>query len=99
VPPKVPVEQYWSITAYDRETHALIKNVDRASRASNNTEVKKNADGSVDIYVGPQAPAGKASNWIPTDPARKFEVMFRLYGPTKALFEKVWKLPDIELVR
>src|SRR5262249_22621611 len=34
VPPNVPVEQYWSVTAYDRETHALIKGVDRASRAS-----------------------------------------------------------------
>jgi hypothetical protein len=99
VPPHVPVEQYWSVTAYDRDTHALIKHVDRASRASNNTEVQKNADGSVDIYVGPKAPAGKESNWIPTDPARKFELMFRLYGPTKALFEKAWKLQDIELVR
>jgi hypothetical protein len=25
VPPHVPVEQYWSLTAYDRDTHALIK--------------------------------------------------------------------------
>lgn len=97
VPPNAPVEQYWSLTAYDRETHALIKNMDRASRASNSTEVEKNADGSVDLYLGPKAPAGKASNWIPTDPARKFELMFRLYAPTKALFDKKWKLPDVEL--
>jgi hypothetical protein len=63
VPPNVPVEQYWSVTAYDRETHALIKGVDRASRASNAAELQTNADGSVDIYFGPQAPAGKESNW------------------------------------
>ena len=98
VPPNAPVEQYWSVTAYDRQTHALIKNVNRASRASNNAEVQKNADGSVDIYFGPSAPAGKESNWVPTDPARKFELMFRLYAPTKALFEKKWRLPDVELV-
>jgi hypothetical protein len=96
VPPNVPVEQYWSLTAYDRDTHALIKNVDRASRASNNAEVKKNADGSVDLYVGAKAPAGQESNWIPTDPARKFEFMFRLYGPKKEFFEKAWALPDVE---
>jgi len=24
--------------------------------------------------------------------------MFRLYAPTKALFEKKWRLPDVELV-
>lgn len=98
VPANVPIEQYWSLTAYDRDTHALIKNVDRASRASNNPEVKKNADGSVDLYVGAKAPAGDKANWIPTDPARKFELMFRLYGPKKELFDKVWALPDVEKV-
>ena len=98
VPPNVPVQQYWSVTLYDRETHALIKGVDRASRASNAVEVQKNADGSVDVYFGPKAPTGKQSNWIPTDPARRFEMMFRLYGPTKALFDKTWTLPDVEKV-
>jgi hypothetical protein len=98
VPPNAPVEQYWSVTAYDRQTHALIKNVNRASRASNAAEVQKNADGSVDIYFGPKPPAGKESNWVPTDPARKFELMFRLYAPTEALFKKTWKLPDVEKV-
>lgn len=99
VPPNVPVEQYWSVTAYDRQTHALIRNMDRASRASNNAELQKNPDGSVDLYFGPKAPAGKESNWIPTDPRRAFEVMFRAYGPTKAFMEKQWRLPDMEVVR
>ncbi|MBR1149504.1 DUF1254 domain-containing protein [Bradyrhizobium sp. JYMT SZCCT0428] len=98
VPAGVPIEQYWSLTAYDRDTHALIKNVDRASRASNASDVKKNSDGSVDIYVGAKAPAGQEANWIPTDPARKFELMFRLYGPKKEFFDKVWKLPDVEAI-
>jgi len=50
------------------------------------------------MYFGPKSPAGKESNWVPTDPARKFELMFRLYAPTKALFDKAWKLPDVEKV-
>jgi hypothetical protein len=91
VPPNAPIEQYWSATAYDRETHALIRGVSRPSLASNDTAVQKNADGSVDVYFGPTAPAGKESNWVPTDPKRQFEVLFRLYGPKKALFEKMWK--------
>ena len=97
-PPNVPVEQYWSVTAYDRETHALIKGVDRASRASNNPEVMKGGDGSVDIFFGPKAPRGKESNWVPTDPQRGFELMFRLYAPKKEFFDKVWVLPDVERV-
>jgi hypothetical protein len=96
VPPNVPVEQYWSVTAYDRQTHALIKNMSRASRSSQIPELQKNADGSIDIYIGPQAPAGKESNWLPTDPARKFELMARFYAPKREFFEKKWVLPDVE---
>ncbi|MFI0848034.1 DUF1254 domain-containing protein [Mesorhizobium sp. IMUNJ 23232] len=96
VPPDPPVDQYWSVTVYDRQTHALVRNMERASRASNAAELQKNADGSVDIFFGPKAPAGKETNWVPTDPQRGFELMFRLYAPTQALFDKTWRLPDVE---
>lgn len=96
VPANAPVTLYWSATAYDRDTHALIRNMQRASRASTTPGVQKSADGSVDVYFGPKAPAGKESNWIPTDANGKFEVLFRFYGPQKPLFDKSWKLPDIE---
>jgi hypothetical protein len=96
VPANAPVKQFWSVTAYDRATHALILNMPRASRASNDPGLQKNADGSVDIYFGPKAPDGKDSNWVPTDPARPFELLVRLYGPTESLFDKTWKLPDPE---
>jgi hypothetical protein len=95
VPANPPVKQYWSATAYDRRTHALIRNMPRASRASNVTEIQKNADGSVDVFFGPIAPKGKEANWIPTAADGQFEVLFRFYGPGKALFDKTWSLPDI----
>lgn len=96
VPANAPVRQYWSATAYDRASHTLIRNMQRASRSSQNPDLQKNADGSVDIYFGPNAPAGKDSNWVPTIASGKFEVLFRLYGPEKPLFEKTWKLSDIQ---
>jgi hypothetical protein len=95
VPPNAPVKLYWSATAYDRKTNALIREASPSSRASNSAGVQQNADGSVDVYFGPKAPAGKESNWVPTN-GRDFEVLFRLYGPEKAFFDKSWKLPDIE---
>lgn len=98
VPPNVPVEQYWSVTAYDRQTHALIKNVSRASRSSQIPDLIKNKDGSIDLYFGPRAPRGKDANWVPTDPKRKFELMFRAYGPSKDFFDKKWVLPDVVLM-
>jgi len=96
VPPNAPVKQYWSVTAYDRELHTLIKGVSRASRSSQIPELAKNSDGSIDIYFGPTAPQGKENNWVPTDASRKFELMFRAYAPTEALFQKTWVLPDAE---
>jgi hypothetical protein len=98
VPPNAPVTLYWSLTVYNRETHTLFTNTPRCSRASNAEELQHNSDGSTDIFIGPTAPDGLESNWVPTDPAARFEVLFRLYGPTKALFDKTWKLPDIQQV-
>ena len=89
---------YWSATAYDRKTHALIRETSRSSRASNSAGVQQNADGSLDVFFGPKAPAGKESNWVPTN-GRDFEILFRLYGPQKAFFDKTWKLSDIEEVQ
>jgi hypothetical protein len=99
VPPNAPVKLYWSATAYDRTTHALIREATWSSRGSNTPEIQKNADGSVDVYFGSKPPTGKESNWVPTSAQGQFEVLFRLYGPEKALFEKTWILPDLELVK
>jgi hypothetical protein len=49
-------------------------------------------------YFGPEAPKGKESNWVPTDPKHGFELMFRLYAPKKEFFDKVWVLPDVERI-
>jgi hypothetical protein len=99
VPANAPVKLYWSATVYDRATHALIRDMNWSSRSSTTQGLVKNVDGSVDIYFGPKAPAGKESNWIPTSAQGKFEVLFRLYGPEKPFFDKTWKLLDIEMAQ
>lgn len=98
VPANAPVRQYWSATLYDRKTHALIREMPVAGRSSQSPGLQVNADGTVDLYFGPEAPAGKESNWAPTDPEGEFEILFRFYGPLPALFNKSWILPDIELL-
>jgi hypothetical protein len=96
VPPNVPVTQYWSATVYDRATHGLVRDVPRASRSSQSRGLQVDVNRSVDIYFGPAAPPAKESNWVPTRPRGEFEVLFRFYGPEQSLFEKRWRLPDIE---
>jgi hypothetical protein len=98
VPAHAPVTQYWSATVYDRATHAFIREMPRAGRSSQSSGLQEKADGSVDIWFGPRAPAGKEPNWVPTNPNGQFEVLFRFYGPQKPVFDKTWGLPDIERI-
>ena len=58
-----------------------------------------NADGSVDLYVGPTAPTGFEKNWIPTVPGKAWFPYFRLYAPTEDHFNRKWIMPDFEKVR
>ncbi|HEY6342555.1 MAG TPA: DUF1254 domain-containing protein [Bryobacteraceae bacterium] len=99
VPANAPVGLYWSATLYDKSTHAFIRDAPWFSRSSHTPGLQKNADGSVDIYFGPKAPTARESNWIPANAGGSFEVLFRFYGPQKPLFDKTWKLPDIEKIQ
>ncbi|WP_460726836.1 DUF1254 domain-containing protein [Lysobacter rhizosphaerae] len=96
VPANAPVTQYWSATVYDRATHALIRDLRWSSRSSQTPGLKKNGDGSANVYFSPNVPAEGEGNWVPTKAGGSFEVLFRLYGPQKPLYDKTWKLPDIE---
>ena len=55
-----------------------------------------NADGSFDIYFGPNAPAGKENQWVKTIPGKGWFTYVRMYGPEKRLFDGSYQLPDIE---
>ena len=99
VPPNAPAKQFWSITLYDVDTRALIKNGTAVTDRSSVQDLVKNADGSVDLYIGPNAPAGFEKNWIPTVAGKAWFPYFRLYGPTEAHFNRTWVLPDFEKVK
>jgi hypothetical protein len=98
VPPDVPVKEFWSITVYSLETSSFFLNSERLTLGSLDKNLKKNADGSVDVYIGPRSPAGEEANWLFTPAGKLWFPWFRLYGPEKAVFDKSWKLPDIEKI-
>jgi hypothetical protein len=98
VPPNPPIKLFWSVTVYDVDTRALILNEQKIADRSSRMDLRKNADGSVDIYCGPNAPAGFEKNWIPTVPGKNWFAYFRFYQPTEAYFDRSWTLPDFEQV-
>ena len=95
----MPAAAFWSLTLYDTATRSMIQNPSNDAAHSSYDKLKTNADGSIDLYFGPKAPAGLESNWIETVPGKGFYPMFRFYSPTAGLFDGTWKLPDVELVK
>jgi hypothetical protein len=96
VPADVPVRDFWAITTYDLETASYLRNIEKSSIDSSLEDLQRNPDGSVDIYFGPTAPEGLESNWLRTDPDRRFFLLARFYGPEPALLDGTFQLNDIE---
>ncbi len=92
----VPAKLFWSNTVYDNDTRTLIAtDQDRAAIRSPLDKPQANADGSYDLYFGPNAPEGKEDMWIKTIPGKGWWSMVCIYGPQAAAFDGTWKLDDI----
>lgn len=99
VPANPPAKNFWSLTVYDTYNRVQLDNpTQTADISSRKAALKKNADGSVDLYVGPKAPAGWQDNWIETVPGKAWFAYFRFYGPTEGYFQRSYALPDFEEV-
>ncbi|MEI6780582.1 MAG: DUF1254 domain-containing protein [Verrucomicrobiota bacterium] len=98
-----PVNAFWSVTMYDGKTQLLIENP--IGRYLINSPMlpamKKDADGSLTIYIQKDAPgADKESNWLPA-PNGPIYLVMRLYWPKMEApsilppGEGTWKPPGI----
>jgi hypothetical protein len=98
LPPNIPAKNFWSMVLYDPQTRSMLQTDSQFPSLSSQTgTVKPNADGSYDLYFGPQPPAGKESNWLQTIPGKGWFVYLRLYGPLEPWFDKTWRPGEIEL--
>jgi hypothetical protein len=102
VPKDVPVAQFWALTLYSENTRRPYENGAATIRSANLdsrlTDLNRNEDGSIDLYIGSDAPEGYESNWMKTVDDDGWFVYFRLYAPLQPFFDKTFKLPDFEIV-
>ena len=92
-----PVNAFWSITMYTADSFFVPNPINRYS-VSSWMPLKKNKDGSLDIYVQAESPGkDKESNWLPADP-NSFNMTLRMYWPTDkapSILDGSWKPPVV----
>ena len=58
----------------------------------------ENADGSIDLYFGPEGPNVLEANWTQTVPGKGWFTLLRLYGPLEPWFDQTWRPGEFELI-
>lgn len=97
LPPHIPAKDFWSVIVYSDQTRSMLQTDQISPGLSGQTKgLVTNPDGSVDLYFGPTAPAGKEHNWIQTMPGQSWNTLLRLYGPLEPWFDRSWRPGEIE---
>ncbi len=104
LPAGIPAANFWALTLYSENTRCFIDNENAKDKLratsvdSRDKALQINADGSVDLYIGPTSPEGKESNWLQTNVGEGWFPLIRTYGTEQALFDKTWRPGDFELI-
>jgi hypothetical protein len=90
-----PVGAFWSITMYDADGFQVANPINRFAIGDRDA-LKRNADGSIDIYIQHASPgADKESNWLPGPASGSIGVTMRLYAPHAEALDGRWVPPAV----
>ena len=100
IPANPPAKAFWALTLYDNQTRSQLQTSQSFPSVGSQTDgIKKNDDGSYDMYFAPKAPKGFENNWLETIPGKGWFVVLRMYGPLEPWIDKTWRPGEIELVK
>jgi hypothetical protein len=99
IPKDVPVNNFWAVTMYDTQTRSQLQTGQPFPSVGSQTNgIKKNVDGSYDVYFGPKPPKGMKNNWLQSVPGKSWFTVLRMYGPLEPWINKTWQPGEVELV-
>lgn len=100
LPANAPAALFWAVTAYNVTDGTMPETKQLLPSTNGYYNIPKQADGSIEIWFGPQKPDGVAdAAFIQTIPGRDFLVALRLYGAEDAFYDQTWKPDDIVKVK
>lgn len=90
--------RFWSLTAYLPGSIELVPNEENKYVVASYTPgLRRNADGSITIYIAKRRPRGvPKANWLPV-PAGNFNLMLRDYGPEGSVKAGEYVPPAVKL--
>lgn len=93
--PPLLEDGFWSITAYGEDDFLIDNELNKYS-ISDRSDFTLNEDGSLDIFVQPDAPTDESmqKNWLPVKEGR-FHVYLRIYMPDTQALAEGWTAPSI----
>ncbi len=88
-----PTDAFWSLTMADAKERFVANPLNRYL-VGDRSGLAANDDGSVDVYIQRDAPAGRESNWLPA-PAGDFRLWLRAYLPGAAILDGHYEVPPV----
>ena len=94
-----PATAFWSATLYDTVNGFFIPNKQKKYSVGENSGMKYDKDGGIDIYIAAKKPQGVPDeNWLPINREDlELNLMLRLYAPDLEKM-KTWKTPKLEKI-
>jgi len=97
--PDSVVNAYWSVILVGVPDYRVVPNALKRYNFNNHSRLKKEADGSLKIGIGPKpVPGVPESNWLPSAEGKPFSLTFRTYVP-KDIVRQSWAPPAVTLVK
>ncbi|HEX4852262.1 MAG TPA: DUF1254 domain-containing protein [Puia sp.] len=90
-----PANAFWSLTMYDKDGFLCSNDINRFA-IGDRDHLKKNPDGSLDIFIQINRPGkNKEPNWLPA-PNGPFNLLLRVYWPKEEMINGSWNPPPVK---
>jgi hypothetical protein len=97
--PESVVEAFWSVILVGVPDYRVVPNPLNRFHFNNFAPLTKEADGSLQISIGPKPVAGvPESNWLPSPEGKPFSLTFRTYVPKEVVKRGEWTPPPVTKV-